>query len=186
MPDHPARRFGRLHRSRLDAVIDTNLKSLFFLCQAAAAYYRSGQARSSTSLPLELRAASACRATPPPERGPGITRLLATNGRRRINVNAIAPGYIGTANTRRSARTSSATARSWNAFRGRWGDPSDLGGAAVFLASPASIMSRALLAVDGGGWRVWAGSPASAIAPSARAPGRAAVQAPNSTSMERS
>ncbi len=83
----------------------------------------------------------------------GITRLLACEwAARGINVNAIAPGYIATNNTaalRDDADRSSAILARIPA--GRWGSPSDIGGAAVFLSSDAArYVHGAILPVDGG------------------------------------
>jgi 2-deoxy-D-gluconate 3-dehydrogenase len=83
----------------------------------------------------------------------GVTRLLANEwAARGINVNAIAPGYFATNNTQAlradEARNAAILARIPAA---RWGEPSDLGGAAVFLASAASdYVHGAVLPVDGG------------------------------------
>ncbi len=69
-----------------------------------------------------------------------------------VNVNCIAPGYIETANTaalRDDAQRSRQILERIPA--GRWGKPSDLAGAAVFLASAASdYVHGHVLAVDGG------------------------------------
>jgi 2-deoxy-D-gluconate 3-dehydrogenase len=67
-------------------------------------------------------------------------------------VNAIAPGYFRTDNTQAlqddPVRSQEISAR---IPAGRWGEPADLGGAAVFLASPASdYVSGHVLVVDGG------------------------------------
>ena len=83
----------------------------------------------------------------------GLTRLLANEwAARRINVNAIAPGYIETNNTaalRGDARRSQEILERIPA--GRWGVPEDLAGPAVFLASAASdYLHGHTLAVDGG------------------------------------
>jgi 2-dehydro-3-deoxy-D-gluconate 5-dehydrogenase len=83
----------------------------------------------------------------------GLTRALAnewTAGG--VNVNAIAPGYIATDNTQAlrddPERSTSILAR---IPAGRWGEASDLAGATVFLASPASdYVSGIVLPVDGG------------------------------------
>lgn len=70
-----------------------------------------------------------------------------------VNVNAIAPGYVKTALNERiwrhdPERTAAITAR---IPAGRWGEPSDLAGAVVFLSSAASdYVHGAILAVDGG------------------------------------
>jgi 2-deoxy-D-gluconate 3-dehydrogenase len=83
----------------------------------------------------------------------GLTKLLANEwATKGVNVNAIAPGYIATNNTAAlqadEVRNKSIVDRIPAA---RWGDPSDLGGAAVFLASPAAdYVQGHILAVDGG------------------------------------
>ena len=80
-------------------------------------------------------------------------RLLANEwAAKGINVNAIAPGYFATNNT--AALRADETRNRQILERipaGRWGKPSDLGGAAVFLASRASdYVHGAVLPVDGG------------------------------------
>lgn len=84
----------------------------------------------------------------------GITKALANEwASRGINVNAIAPGYIATNNTaalRADPDRSKAILDRIPA--GRWGSPSDLGGAAVFLASHASDYINGHVLVVDGGW----------------------------------
>ena len=83
----------------------------------------------------------------------GLTRALANEwAPHGVQVNAIAPGYISTDNTTAlrldEARSSEILARIPS---GRWGEAADLGGAAVFLASPASdYVTGHTLVVDGG------------------------------------
>jgi 2-deoxy-D-gluconate 3-dehydrogenase len=83
----------------------------------------------------------------------GLTRLLANEwAKHNINVNAIAPGYMVTNNT---AALRADKVRYDEILKripaGRWGDPEDLAGAAVFLASSASDYVHGFtLAVDGG------------------------------------
>jgi 2-dehydro-3-deoxy-D-gluconate 5-dehydrogenase len=83
----------------------------------------------------------------------GITRALANEwAGRGVNVNAIAPGYIATDNTRalREDPEREAAIRA-RIPAGRWGRPDDLAGAVVFLASAASdYVHGTVLAVDGG------------------------------------
>jgi 2-dehydro-3-deoxy-D-gluconate 5-dehydrogenase len=83
----------------------------------------------------------------------GITRALANEwAGRGLNVNAIAPGYMATDNT---APLRADAARSASILEripaGRWGNPEDLQGAVVFLASSASdYLNGAVVPVDGG------------------------------------
>ena len=83
----------------------------------------------------------------------GLTKALANEwGARGVNVNAIAPGYISTDNTAAlrsdSERNSSILSR---IPMNRWGNPEDIAGAAVFLASEAAhYINGEILTVDGG------------------------------------
>ena len=86
----------------------------------------------------------------------GLTRALASEwASRGVQVNAIAPGYIVTDNTAPlRADPDRAASISARIPAGRWGNPDDLVGAAVFLASPAAdYVNGHILAVDGG-WLV--------------------------------
>jgi 2-deoxy-D-gluconate 3-dehydrogenase len=139
-----------------DAVVDTNLKSLFFLCQAAGRHM-IGQGRgkivniaSLLSFQGGIRVPSYTAAK---SGVAGLTKALANEwAGKGVNVNAIAPGYIATNNT--AALQADETRNRQIMERipaGRWGAPSDVGGAAVFLASPASdYVNGHVLAVDGG------------------------------------
>jgi 2-deoxy-D-gluconate 3-dehydrogenase len=139
-----------------DAVIDTNLKSVFFLCQAAARHMvQQGKGKiiniaSMLSFQGGIRVPSY---TASKSGVAGLTKLLANEwAAKGINVNAIAPGYIATNNT--AALQADETRNRQILERipaGRWGQPSDLGGAVVFLASDASSYVQGhILAVDGG------------------------------------
>jgi 2-deoxy-D-gluconate 3-dehydrogenase len=82
-----------------------------------------------------------------------LTKALANEwAARNVQVNAIAPGYFRTENT--SALQQDETRNRQILERipaGRWGDPEDLAGAAIFLASPASnYVTGTVLVVDGG------------------------------------
>jgi 2-dehydro-3-deoxy-D-gluconate 5-dehydrogenase len=82
-----------------------------------------------------------------------VTRALANElAPKGININAIAPGYMATENTaplRADAKRSSSILERIPA--GRWGEPVDLQGAVVFLASAASdYMNGAVIPIDGG------------------------------------
>jgi 2-deoxy-D-gluconate 3-dehydrogenase len=83
-----------------------------------------------------------------------LTKALANEwAQHRITVNGIAPGYMSTDNT---APLRADAARNRQILEripaGRWGDPSDLGGAAVFLSAPASDYVNGHILVVDGGW----------------------------------
>jgi 2-dehydro-3-deoxy-D-gluconate 5-dehydrogenase len=139
-----------------DAVIDTNLKSVFFLCQAAGRHM-IGQGRGkivNIASMLSFQGGIRVPSYTASKSGiAGLTKLLANEwAAKGVNVNAIAPGYIATNNT--AALQADETRNRQILERipaGRWGEPSDLGGAAVFLASSASdYVHGHILAVDGG------------------------------------
>lgn len=69
-----------------------------------------------------------------------------------IQVNAIAPGYFATENTSALQHDEMRNRQILERIpAGRWGQPEDLAGAAVFLASPASdYVTGTVLVVDGG------------------------------------
>jgi 2-deoxy-D-gluconate 3-dehydrogenase len=144
-----------------DAVIDTNLKTPFFLAQAAARHMAGwtspggprGKIINIASM-LSFQGGVRVPSYTASKSGlAGLTRLLANEwAAKGINVNAIAPGYIATANT--AALQADETRNRQILERipeGRWGDPADIGGAAVFLASSAAdYVQGHILAVDGG------------------------------------
>jgi len=140
-----------------DAVMDINLKTMFFLCQAigkkAIAEGRPARVVNIASM-LSFQGGIRVASYTASKSGVlGITRLLANEwAAKGINVNAIAPGYIETNNTealRNDPDRSSAILGRIPV--GRWGVPSDIGDAAVFLLAPASnYMHGAVIPVDGG------------------------------------
>lgn len=139
-----------------DAVIDTNLKSVFFLCQAAARHMIPSGGGKIINIASMLTFQGGVRVpsyTASKSGVGGLTKLLANEwAHLGINVNAIAPGYIATNNT---SALQDDEARSRQILdripAGRWGKPDDMGGAAVFLASAAAdYVQGHVLAVDGG------------------------------------
>jgi len=139
-----------------DAVMDTNLKTLFFLCQAVGRHMIARGSGKIINIASMLTFQGGIRVpsyTASKSGVGGLTKLLANEwAAKGINVNAIAPGYIATNNT--AALQSDETRNRQIMERipaGRWGDPKDIGGAAVFLAASASdYVQGHILAVDGG------------------------------------
>lgn len=139
-----------------DAVIDTNLKSVFFLCQAAARHMIPNGGGKIINIASMLTFQGGIRVpsyTASKSGVGGLTKLLANEwAGKGITVNAIAPGYIATNNTDALQKDETRNRQIMERIpAGRWGEPSDLGGAAVFLASRASdYVQGHILAVDGG------------------------------------
>lgn len=139
-----------------DAVVDTNLKSLFFLSQAVGRHMvgrGSGRIINIASMLSFQGGVRVASYTAAKSGVAGLTKLLANEwAAHGLTVNAIAPGYVATANTsalRADPERNQAILDRIPAAR--WGDPSDIGGAAVFLASDAaSYVQGHVLAVDGG------------------------------------
>lgn len=141
-----------------DDVMNVNLKSLFFLSQAVArAMIREGRPGKIIHIASMLSFQGGIRVssyTAAKHGVMGLTRSMANElAPHRINVNAIAPGYMATENTRplrEDARRSAEILARIPA--GRWGEPQDLQGAAVFLASPAANYLHGITLPVDGGW----------------------------------
>jgi 2-deoxy-D-gluconate 3-dehydrogenase len=139
-----------------DRIVNVDLKSAFFLAQAAARHMAAaggGKIINVVSM-LSFQGGIRVPAYTAAKSGlAGITKALANEwAKQRINVNAIAPGYFATDNTQ-ALREDEIRSRDIMARipAGRWGVPADLGGAAVFLASAASdYVHGAIIPVDGG------------------------------------
>ncbi len=138
-----------------DDVINVNLKVAFFLAQAVAKDMvgRGGKIINIASM-LSFQGGIRVASYTASKSGiAGLTRLLANEwAGKGINVNAIAPGYFSTNNTE-ALRADETRNRDILARipAGRWGDPSDLAGAVVFLASRAAdYVHGTILPVDGG------------------------------------
>lgn len=139
-----------------DAVIQVNLKALFFLSQAAArvmAGQGGGKIIQVASLLSYQGGITVPSYTAAKHGVAGLTHALANEwSAQNINVNAIVPGYFRTDNTQAlqdNPERSRAILERIPA--GRWGEPSDLQGVVIFLASAASdYVHGALIPVDGG------------------------------------
>ena len=139
-----------------DDVINMNLKSLFFLSQAAARFMKENGGGKIINIASMLSFQGGIRVvsyTASKSGVMGVTKLMANElAKYNIQVNAIAPGYIATNNTEALIKDPKRSAEILGRIPAdRWGKPEDLKGAAVFLASKASdYVSGHILAVDGG------------------------------------
>jgi len=137
-------------------VLDVNLSSVFYLCQLVGRHMLergSGKIINIASM-LSFQGGINVPGYAASKHGvAGITKALANEwAGKGVQVNAIAPGYIRTRNTAPliadENRYRSITER---IPAGRWGEPEDLKGAVIFLASPASdYVNGHVLCVDGG------------------------------------
>jgi 2-deoxy-D-gluconate 3-dehydrogenase len=140
-----------------DTVLDVNLSSVFRLCRAAGAHMidrRQGGKIINVASLLSFQGGINVPGYAAAKGGVmQLTKALANEwAPHRINVNAIAPGYMETDNT-------TALRADEGRFRqiteripaGRWGTPQDMAGAAIYLASRASdYVTGHVLVVDGG------------------------------------
>ncbi|MCL4464969.1 MAG: 3-oxoacyl-ACP reductase FabG [Chloroflexi bacterium] len=138
-------------------VIDTNLNGVFMCCQAAGRVMLKQRSGSIINI------ASLSSFVGMPQRAPygtaktavvGLTRVLAAEwGRRGVRVNAIAPGYILTEMTKNAIATGMLAPEEIIARTplGRMGEPEDMAGLAIFLASDESaFITGQTIAADGG------------------------------------
>jgi 2-dehydro-3-deoxy-D-gluconate 5-dehydrogenase len=139
------------------AVIDINLSSVFRLTQIAGRHMLdrgSGKIINIASL-LTFQGGILVPAYSAAKGGVGqLTKAFANEwASKRINVNAIAPGYMDTDNTEALRKNPERARQILERIpAGRWGHPSDLAGAAVFLASGASDYVHGHVLVVDGGW----------------------------------
>ena len=140
-----------------DDVLAINLKTVFFFCQAAARQFiKQGTGGKIINIASMLSFQGGIRVpsyTASKSGVAGITKALANEwAKYKINVNAIAPGYMATNNTQQLREDPQRSAEILSRIpAGRWGTPEDLQGAVVFLASDASeYVNGCILNVDGG------------------------------------
>jgi 2-deoxy-D-gluconate 3-dehydrogenase len=138
-------------------VMQVNLNSVFRLCQLAGRemlQQRQGKIVNIASL-LSFQGGIRVPAYAASKGGIAqLTKALANEwADRNVQVNAIAPGYFRTENT--SALQTDEIRNRQILERipaSRWGEPEDIAGAAVFLASPASSYINGEVLVVDGGW----------------------------------
>lgn len=150
----------QVSESRWAEVLQTNLTAPFLLTQAVGRHFLGredaacrGKIINIASMLSFQGGVNTAAYTSSKSGLAGLTRLLANEwAAQRINVNAIAPGYLQTRATE-ALRADADRSRTIldRIPAGRWGTPDDLAGAAVFLAAPASdYVHGAILPVDGG------------------------------------
>ncbi|MGD0743965.1 MAG: SDR family NAD(P)-dependent oxidoreductase [Verrucomicrobiota bacterium] len=145
-------------------VLRTNLSAPFFLCQAVAKWWlTAGRGKASADSRLKIvnvasmlsfQGGITVVAYAASKHGvAGFTKALANEwAKERININAVAPGYIATENTR-ALREDPVRNRAIldRIPEGRWGAPEDIAGAVLFLASKdADYLNGTIMNVDGG------------------------------------
>jgi 2-deoxy-D-gluconate 3-dehydrogenase len=141
-----------------DEVMDINLKTVFFLSQTFARRVlqvseKKGKIVNIASMLSFQGGIRVASYTASKSGVMGLTRLLACEwAEKGINVNAIAPGYVETNNTKALRQDPDRSAQILGRIpAGRWGEPSDIGDAAVFLLAAASdYMHGTTIPVDGG------------------------------------
>lgn len=140
-----------------DVVLNTNLDAVFLLCRHFGAEMikrKEGKIINIASLLSFTGGITVPAYTASKHAVAGLTKALANEwAQHNVQVNAIAPGYFRTDNTQAlQDNPERAKAISDRIPAGRWGEPPDLGGVAVFLASPASDYVNGHILVVDGGW----------------------------------
>jgi 2-dehydro-3-deoxy-D-gluconate 5-dehydrogenase len=140
-----------------ESVLRVNLINTFYLCQASAKYFMENKIKGkiiNIASMLSFQGGDLVVAYTASKSGlAGITKTMTNEwAKYGININAIAPGYITTENTRPLWENPKENDRIINRIpAGRWGQPSDLAGTTVFLASEASdYINGTIIPVDGG------------------------------------
>ncbi len=140
-----------------DRVMTLNVKSLFFLCQAAASKMVEKQIRGKIINIASMMSYQGGILVPGYAASKGAVRTLTMElsnewGQLGINVNAIAPGYIATKLTKALRDDPKRSKELLDRIPlHRFGEPEDMKGAAVFLASRASdYVNGVTIPVDGG------------------------------------
>ncbi|HZH35220.1 MAG TPA: 2-dehydro-3-deoxy-D-gluconate 5-dehydrogenase KduD [Pyrinomonadaceae bacterium] len=138
-------------------VLEVNLSSVFRLSQAAGRHmiaHGAGKIINIASLLSFQGGITVPAYTASKSAVAGLTKALANEwARHNVNVNAIAPGYMATANTAPLRADETRNRQILERIpAGRWGEPEDLAGTAVFLASAASDYLQGHILVVDGGW----------------------------------
>jgi 2-deoxy-D-gluconate 3-dehydrogenase len=139
-------------------VLEVNLNSVWKLCQPAGRAFCGRKSAGKIINIASLLAFQGGITVPAYAASKGavaqLTKALANEwASHNVNVNAIAPGYMRTDNTSALQEDELRNRQILERIpAGRWGQPSDICGAAVFLASPASNYIHGHVLVADGGW----------------------------------
>ncbi len=141
-----------------DSVIEVNLSNAFRMCRAVGRHLIERQQPGKIINVASLLSFQGGVTVPGYAAAKGglmqLTKALANEwASQGINVNAIAPGYMQTDNTRALREDPQRNRQITERIpAGRWGTPDDLGGAAIFLASQAADYVHGHVLVVDGGW----------------------------------
>jgi 2-dehydro-3-deoxy-D-gluconate 5-dehydrogenase len=163
-PDILVNNAGTIHRAAAEEhsmnawmqVLQVNLTSVFRLCQLAGRAMIERRRGKIVNIASMMSFQGGVRIAAYVASKGGIaqmTKALANEwAPHNVQVNAIAPGYFRTENTAALQKDETRNRQILERIpAGRWGEPDDLAGAAVFLASPASdYVTGTILPVDGG------------------------------------
>ena len=163
-PDILVNNAGTIHRDTAEnfdmqawmTVLQVNLNSVFRLCQLAGRAMLARQQGKIINIASLLSFQGGIRVPAYSASKGGVaqlTKALANEwAGRNVQVNAIAPGYFRTENTSALQKDEVRNRQILERIpAGRWGEPEDIAGAAVFLASCASdYVTGEVLVVDGG------------------------------------
>jgi NAD(P)-dependent dehydrogenase (short-subunit alcohol dehydrogenase family) len=138
-----------------DQVVDTNLKGAFFVAQAAAKRMAARDGGSIVNFASVLSLDVVGHLAPYAASKGGLwqlTRVMALElARHKVRINALAPGYIATEINREFLTTEPGQRMLKKIPQRRFGEPEDLDGALLLLASDASrYMTGSIIVVDGG------------------------------------
>jgi 2-deoxy-D-gluconate 3-dehydrogenase len=138
-----------------DSIIDINLSSMFLMCQLAGQIMIKQKCGKIINIASMTSYVASRRIVAYAASKGGVMQLTKALSNewagQGVNVNAIAPGYMATELTANMINTDQGKAHTARIPMGRWGNPEDLQGVTVFLASPASdYISGAIIPVDGG------------------------------------
>lgn len=142
-----------------EAVIDVNLNSVYYMCQAAAKHMvkQGGGKIINIASMLSFQGGKFVPPYTASKHGVvGITKAFANElAEKNIQINAIAPGYVATDNTKQIRDDEQREKEILSRIpANRWAVPADMMGAAIFLSSKAAdYINGHVLAVDGG-WLV--------------------------------